>query len=153
MNTIEVKKQQKTGCQAENGRAWEPFRGGKLATRGHTAIQGFVVTWLWLNSLIVLFGMMPNPAEAFYTPDKLSILPIVQNREEPDIQWFKDRLQISEKYVEQEEGIFGISWFHFFVMVLLVAIGVGALVLNLLKQKRMREIVTSIRKEMETHEG
>ncbi len=68
--------------------------------------------------------------------------------QKPDIQWFKDRMKISEKYAESREGILGMSWAHFFTMVLLVLFAIGAIVVFIQRQRRTREILERIRKEM-----
>lgn len=68
--------------------------------------------------------------------------------EDPDIQWFKDQMKISDKYVEQQEGILGVSWAHFLTMVFLVLFALGALVALFQRQRRTREILEMIRKEM-----
>lgn len=68
--------------------------------------------------------------------------------EAPDIQWFKDQMKISDKYVEQQEGVLGVSWAHFLTMVFLVLFALCALVAFFQRQRRTREILEMIRKEM-----
>jgi len=68
--------------------------------------------------------------------------------ETPDIQWFKDQMKISNKYVEQQEGVMGVSWAHFLGMVFLVLFALGALIALFQRQRRTRVIVEMIRKEM-----
>jgi hypothetical protein len=68
--------------------------------------------------------------------------------EDPDIQWFKDQMKISDKYVEQQEGILGVSWAHFLTMVFLVVFALGTLAAFFQRQRRTREIMEMIRKEM-----
>jgi len=68
--------------------------------------------------------------------------------EAPDIQWFKDQMKISNKYVEQQEGVMGVSWAHFLGMVFLVLFALGALIALFQRQRRTREILEMIRKEM-----
>jgi len=68
--------------------------------------------------------------------------------EAPDIQWFKDQMKISDKYVEQQEGVLGVSWAHFLTMIFLVLFALGALVAFFQRQRRTREILEMIRKEM-----
>ena len=71
-----------------------------------------------------------------------------QSNQKPDIEWFKDRMKISEKYAEPREGVLGMSWTHFFTMVLLFLFALGALVVFVQRQRRTREILERIRKEM-----
>lgn len=73
---------------------------------------------------------------------------VAKAEEAPDIQWFKDQMKISDKYVEQREGIWGVSWAHFLTMVFLVLFALGALVAFFQRQRRTREILEMIRKEM-----
>ncbi|WP_291320290.1 hypothetical protein, partial [Desulfonatronospira sp.] len=72
-----------------------------------------------------------------------------QNSQEPDIQWFRDQLQISDRYVEEDEGVWGMSWAHFLTMVFLALFALGALVVFIQQQRRTKDILENIRKEME----
>jgi len=72
-----------------------------------------------------------------------------QNSQESDIQWFRDQLKISDKYVEEQDGIWGMSWAHFLTMVFLVLFAFGALMVFILQQRRTKNILETIRKEME----
>ena len=71
------------------------------------------------------------------------------NPDEKEIEWFRDQMQISEKYVEDHEGILGMSWAHFLSMVFLFLFALGALIILIQRQKRTREVVELIRKEIE----
>ena len=73
----------------------------------------------------------------------------VQGNENQDIQWFKEEMQIADKYVQKSEGILGLSWAHFLTMVLLVLFALAALGVFIQQQRRTKEIMESIRKEME----
>ena len=68
---------------------------------------------------------------------------------EEEHQWFRDQMKISEKYVEAHDGVWGMSWGHFFTMVFLVLVALGALVVFIQRQRRTREILEIIRKEMQ----
>ncbi len=70
-------------------------------------------------------------------------------QENGDLQWFKDRMEISEKYIQEQQGIWGMSWGHFFTMVFLVLFALGALAVFVQRQRRTREILEIIRKEMQ----
>ena len=72
-----------------------------------------------------------------------------QNLQESDIQWFRDQLKISERYVEEQEGVWGMSWAHFLTMTFLVLFALGALVVLIQQQRRTKDIMETIRKEME----
>jgi len=72
-----------------------------------------------------------------------------QNPQESDIQWFRDQLKISERYVEEQEGVWGMSWAHFLTMTFLVLFALGALVVLIQQQRRTKDIMETIRKEME----
>lgn len=70
-------------------------------------------------------------------------------QENDDLQWFKDQLEISEKYIQEQNGVWGMSWGHFFTMVFLVLFALGALIIFVQRQRRTREILEIIRKEMQ----
>ena len=67
--------------------------------------------------------------------------------DQPDIQWFKEEMKIAPKYVEEPEGILGMSWSHFFIMVFLVLFFIGALAVVYMRNKRTREILALLLKE------
>ena len=56
-------------------------------------------------------------------------------------------MKISPKYVEQSEGVLGMSWGHFFTMVFLLLFAAGALVVFILRYKRTQEILKLIKEE------
>ncbi len=76
-----------------------------------------------------------------------------QNSQEPDIQWFRDQLKISDRYVEEHEGIWGMSWAHFLTMVFLGLFFLGSLAVWFQQQRRTKDILESIRKEMENDDS
>ena len=103
----------------------------------------FALNPIFVGSCFVLASEGSDPDTSLAEskpPDKIS---------KPDIQWFKDQMKISDKYREKHEGIFGISWIHFFIMIFLVLFGIGALVMFVIKQKRLKGIVMEIQKEVE----
>ncbi len=64
-----------------------------------------------------------------------------------DIQWFKEEMRISPKYLEKEEGVLGMTWAHFFTMLFLVLFLIGTLILYYRRNKRTNEILQSLLKE------
>lgn len=97
-----------------------------VSTAGWTGIPGSC-TWN---------GMAPAEAEAAVNPD------------EEEIQWFRDQLGIADQYRQEHEGIWGMSWGHFLTMVFLVLFAVGALYVFVQRQRRTREILEIVQKEM-----
>ncbi|RLB23210.1 MAG: hypothetical protein DRG71_06275 [Deltaproteobacteria bacterium] len=75
------------------------------------------------------------------------VLHIAQKQSPKDIQWFKDKMKISPKYVERRPGILGMSWGHFFTMVFLLLFAAGALIVFILRYKRTKEILKLIKEE------
>jgi len=75
------------------------------------------------------------------------------NSQEPDIQWFRDQLKISDRYVEEQEGVWGVSWAHFLTMVFLGLFVLGSLAVWIQQQRRTKDILESIRKEMENDDS
>ncbi len=66
---------------------------------------------------------------------------------QPDIQWFKDQMKISDKYLEQREGVLGMSWTHFLTMIVLILFAAGAFAAFILRYRRTQQIIEEIRKE------
>ncbi len=104
---------------------------------------------LWLGIMLVTGAM----GGALEKADALKGAgPVIANTgsdiQEEDIQWFRDQMRISEKYIEDHEGVWGMSWAHFLTMVFLVVFAIGALILSFQRQKRTREILEMIRKEI-----
>ncbi|MFW6284103.1 MAG: hypothetical protein ACOC1H_01790 [Desulfosalsimonas sp.] len=86
---------------------------------------------LWL-SIAVLPGALEAVFEAATAPEDLLHLTAVRAQTTPDtyekeIEWFRDQMGISEKYMKDQDGVWGMSWGHFFTMVLLVLFALGAL--------------------------
>lgn len=75
-----------------------------------------------------------------------------QDEEQKNIEWFKQEMKISPKYLERKEGILGMSWDHFFTMVFLVLFGSGAFILFMIRFRRTRDILKLI-KEEKAHES
>jgi hypothetical protein len=107
--------------------------------------------------LVVILAMMGTARGAFLSTDasKLAFPPgVVFAETDPNIdgndelQWFKDQMEISEKYIQEQNGIWGMSWGHFFTMVFLVLFAIGTLVAFIQRQRRTREILEIIRREM-----
>lgn len=69
----------------------------------------------------------------------------------PDIEWFKEDMTVSPKYLPEEEGVFGMSWAHFLTMTFLVLFFLGTLILFYIRSKRTEEILTTLLKEEEHH--
>ncbi len=81
-------------------------------------------------------GLHPAEAEAASNPD------------EDEIQWFREQLGISDQYKQEQEGIWGMSWAHALTMVFLALFALGALYVFVQRQRRTREILETIQKEM-----
>ncbi|MGM0423948.1 MAG: hypothetical protein ACQEQX_03380 [Thermodesulfobacteriota bacterium] len=67
--------------------------------------------------------------------------------QDQDVQWFKDEMKISDKYVDQQQGVLGISWAHFFTMIFLVLFLIAALAGMFIRYKRMQKLLAEISKE------
>jgi hypothetical protein len=70
-----------------------------------------------------------------------------KNTEGKDIQWFRDEMNISPKYMERQEGILGMSWTHFFTMLFLVFFFIGAIVALVLRHRRAKQLLNQLFKE------
>ena len=116
-----------------------------------------VNVWVIVITLTGSLGFMVEstrtPVFAFLSPAVAGLYPVASAEtgadQDTDIRWFRDQMGISEQYTEVQEGIFGMSWAHFFTMVFLIVFALGALALYIQRQRRTREILELIRKEME----
>jgi hypothetical protein len=70
-----------------------------------------------------------------------------QNQGETDIQWFREEMKISPKYMERKEGVLGMSWTHFFTMLFLVFFFVGTIAALFIRHKRTKELLNLLIKD------
>ena len=76
-----------------------------------------------------------------------------EEAEEPDpekIQWFREKMRISPKYLEREEGVLGMSWAHFFTMLFLILFFLAAMTVLVMRQRRTKQLLNTLLKE-ESH--
>ncbi|MDY6824288.1 MAG: hypothetical protein SWH68_10920 [Thermodesulfobacteriota bacterium] len=117
---------------------------GKHRQRAIAVAVMVLMLVVWGNTSVVAVrsesagGGLSPPVSSRYAQDDQS----------ENIQWFRDQMKISEKYLEQQDGVLGMSWLHFFTMILLVVFSVAALVVFVQRQKRTREILELIKKEV-----
>ncbi|MFO7785576.1 MAG: hypothetical protein R6V25_13165 [Desulfatiglandales bacterium] len=71
------------------------------------------------------------------------------NEEGTDIQWFREKMRISPKYLDQEEGVLGMSWAHFLTMLFLVLFFIISLVAIVIRHRRTRQLLDILLKEEE----
>ena len=74
-----------------------------------------------------------------------------QDANEPDIEWFKKELGISNKYIEKQEGVLGLSWAHFLTMVFLICSFVLGLIFVVIRYRRTKELLTIMSEEEGKH--
>jgi len=80
-------------------------------------------------------------------PVRVIVLETTDENGDRDIQWFKDQMKISPQYLEETEGVMGMSWAHFFTMVFLVLFFIWGMIAVFLRQRRTKEILASLLKE------
>jgi len=61
-----------------------------------------------------------------------------------DFKWFKDEMRISSKYIEAQEGILGMSWLHFLLMLFLVIFFFGAMIAYYRQTNRTKRILQQL---------
>lgn len=107
---------------------------------------------IWIAGALILAALGGTAANAsdLKTFNALPAYSAEQSRnsQEPDIQWFRDQLKISDRYVEEQEGVWGVSWTHFLTMVFLGLFVLGSVAVWIQQQRRTKDILESIRKEM-----
>ncbi|MGM0427765.1 MAG: hypothetical protein ACQEQ7_11080 [Thermodesulfobacteriota bacterium] len=69
--------------------------------------------------------------------------------ESVDIQWFRDEMKISSKYLKKDKGILGMSWTHFFTMLFLVVFFIAAMAALGMRQRRTKQILNRLLQEEE----
>ncbi len=74
-----------------------------------------------------------------------------QDDDAADIQWFKETMKISPKYQEQDHGLLGMSYIHFFVMVFLILFFIGTFINSYLRNKRTKDVLQTLLKEESNH--
>ena len=108
---------------------------------------------IWFFVFNLLVGVTSFDVNNRYTASYFSkqgysqIIPMVNEEGKKDIQWFRDKMKISPKYVEQREGFFGMSWGHFFTMLFLLIFAAGVLIVFILRYRRTKEILKLIKEE------
>jgi hypothetical protein len=103
---------------------------------------------LGLPAIICLLLYAVEPVNFSYAAP--SDVPVAMEQpadEAPDLQWFKEEMRISDQYVDRQEGVFGMSWAHFFTMIILGLFAVWALVGIVIRYKRTQQLLEAIRKE------
>jgi hypothetical protein len=82
-----------------------------------------------------------HPAREGSVPDSYAI------EENPDIQWFREQMQIAPQYIEEQAGILGMTWPHFIIMLFLIVFFIGALVAYYRQTTRTTRILQQLLKE------
>lgn len=76
-----------------------------------------------------------------------------ETTEEPapeEIQWFREEMKISARYLEKDEGILGMSWTHFFTMLFLILFFIAAMTTLVMRHRRTKQLLDTLLKE-ESH--
>lgn len=64
-----------------------------------------------------------------------------------EIQWFRDEMKISSKFQEHTQGIWGMSWTHFFTMVFLIVFFTATIAAIYIRNKQTKKILNTLLKE------
>ena len=102
----------------------------------------WILTLMTVGEVAVVAG--PTYAMALGTlgGSELGATSPSHTEETPTIEWFKKELRISPKYVEEHQGVFGLSWAHFLTMVFLVIFFVFGLAALLIRYRRTKQLLT-----------
>ena len=96
----------------------------------YLAILGVVLILLPLSNLLIANELSLSSEAGLQAPS--------------DIQWFKDEMRISPKYIEAQEGILGMSWLHFLLMLFLVIFFFGAMIAYYRQTNRTKRILQQL---------
>ena len=115
-----------------------------------TKMRTFIV--LWIVTILQHFSFAnilqgPENATALLTQRGLPGVWAADAPNQTDVQWFKDQMRISPKYLESHEGILGMSWLHFLTMVFLTVFFIGALIALYLRNRRTKQILAALLRE------
>jgi hypothetical protein len=94
--------------------------------------------------VIVASILIPIPSLVVANEPPLGSEAGLQAPSNPDIQWFKEELHISPKYIEEQEGILGMSFLHLLLMLFLFIFFLGALVVYYRQTSRTKRILQQI---------
>ena len=94
-----------------------------------------VLILLLLSNSLVADELSMRSEDGLHAPNKT------------DIQWFKDEMRISPKYTEAQEGVLGMSWLHFLLMLFLVIFFFGALIAYYRQTNRTKRILQQLLSE------
>ncbi len=64
-----------------------------------------------------------------------------------EIQWFKDELKISPRYVDEREDVLGVSWPQFLALLFMALFSGATLVAALLRHRRTNRIIRVLLQE------
>ena len=70
-----------------------------------------------------------------------------EQKDGPNLEWFRKELRVAPKYQERDTGILGLSWAHFSVMVFLTVSFVIALVALIVRYRRTKELISMLTKD------
>jgi len=116
----------------------------------HRTMRTFTV--LWIVTLLQHFSLAnippgPENVAAVFIQRGLPGAWAADAPNQTDIQWFKDQMRISPKYLESREGILGMSWLHFLTMVFLTVFFIGALIARYLRNRRAKQMLAALLRE------
>jgi hypothetical protein len=63
---------------------------------------------------------------------------------EKEIEWIKKTMEIAPKYQERNQGVLGMTWAHFILMVFLVIFFISATVNYYARSKRTKQILNTL---------
>ena len=63
---------------------------------------------------------------------------------EKKIEWFKETMEIAPKYQERNQGVLGMTWAHFILMVFLVIFFISAIFNYYARSKRTKQILNTL---------
>jgi amino acid transporter len=102
---------------------------------------------IYMGLWVAVFILLPLSNLSIASELSLSSKDGLQAPSKPDIQWFKDEMRISPKYIEAQEGILDMSWLHFLLMLFLVIFFFGALIAYYRQTNRTKRILQQLLSE------
>lgn len=102
---------------------------------------------VYMGIIVIVFILFALPILTLSDEMPSSGEDVHQASNKSDIQWFKNEMRISPKYIEEQEGILGMSWLHFLLMLFLVIFFFMALIAYYRQTNRTKRILQHLLSE------
>lgn len=109
-----------------------------------------------LQHAVLILTFLLSSAGGVHMPDRIQseisngiFLQVVWADEpsEADIQWFRDEMKISPKFIEHKVGVWGMSWAHFITMIFLIIFFISTVAMLYVRHRQTKKIIKTLLKD------